>query len=135
MHEYMHFFTKYKIKCKKKSRDKFSICCIVMIEQATEVKHCSTRIHFNPYLSPLLRTAKVVIKKLHSVVELCFTSAICFSWYQKFLYFVAAIYFSWTKYIVDEDGGPARPELVLSNPLPTDITLLIRTNDITATGE
>ena len=36
---------------------------------------------------------------------------------------------------VDEDDGPAQPVVVLSNPSSTDITVRVRSDDITATGE
>ena len=38
-------------------------------------------------------------------------------------------------YYVNENDGPAQPVLVLSNPSSTDITVQVRSNDITATGE
>ena len=43
--------------------------------------------------------------------------------------------FNQSTYSVDEDDGPAQPVLVLSNPSSTDITVQVRSNDITATGE
>ena len=46
-----------------------------------------------------------------------------------------AISFSQWTYSVDEDDGPAQPVLVLSNPSSTDITVQVRSNDITATGK
>ncbi|XP_065909619.1 uncharacterized protein [Dysidea avara] len=42
--------------------------------------------------------------------------------------------FNQSAYSVDEDDGPAQPVLVLSNPSSTDITVEVRSNDITATG-
>jgi len=45
------------------------------------------------------------------------------------------ISFNQSTYTVDEDDGPAQPVLVLSNPSSTDITVQVRSNDITATGE
>ncbi|XP_065912235.1 neural cell adhesion molecule 1-like [Dysidea avara] len=42
--------------------------------------------------------------------------------------------FNQSTYSVDEDDGPAQPVLVLSNPSSTDITVQVRSNDITATG-
>ena len=45
------------------------------------------------------------------------------------------IEFNQSTYNVNEDDGPAQPVLVLSNPSSTDITLQVRSNDITATGE
>jgi len=47
----------------------------------------------------------------------------------------SAVTFSQSTYRVDEDDGPAQPILVLSNPLSTDITVQVSSNDITATGE
>ena len=38
-------------------------------------------------------------------------------------------------YYVNENDGPAQPVLVLSNPSSTDITVQVRSNNITATGE
>ena len=43
--------------------------------------------------------------------------------------------FSQTMYSVNEDGGPARPTLVLSKPSSTDITVQVTTTDGLATGE
>ena len=45
------------------------------------------------------------------------------------------IIFSKSTYSIDEDAGPAQPVLVLSNPSSTDITVQVRSIDITATGE
>ena len=45
------------------------------------------------------------------------------------------IIFSKSKYSIDEDAGPAQPVLVLSNPPSTNITVQVRSNNITATGE
>jgi len=38
-------------------------------------------------------------------------------------------------YGVDEDGGPAQPVLVLSNPSSTDITVRVEDTENTATSE
>ena len=46
-----------------------------------------------------------------------------------------SVSFNQSTYSVDEDDGPAQPVLVLSNPSSTDITVHVRSNDITATGE
>ena len=43
--------------------------------------------------------------------------------------------FSNRTYGVDEDGGPAQPVLVLSNPSSTDITVQVRDASDTATSE
>ena len=43
--------------------------------------------------------------------------------------------FSQSTYSVNEDDGPAQPVLVLSNPSSTDITVQVRDNGNTATGE
>ena len=43
--------------------------------------------------------------------------------------------FSQSLYIVDEDAGVARPELILSNPSSTDFTVYIITNNITASSK
>jgi len=48
---------------------------------------------------------------------------------------VVAVSFNQSTYSIDEDEGPAQPVLVLSNPLSTDITVQVTSNDITATGE
>jgi len=50
-------------------------------------------------------------------------------------YVDATVTFSGSTYSVDEDDGPAQPVLVLSNPSSTDITVQVRSNEITATGE
>ena len=43
--------------------------------------------------------------------------------------------FNQTTYSVDEDDGPAKPVLVLSNPSSTDITVQVRDTQNTATSE
>ena len=43
--------------------------------------------------------------------------------------------FNQSTYSVNEDDGPAQPVLVLSNPSSTDITVQVRDNENTATGE
>ena len=48
---------------------------------------------------------------------------------------VVTVCFNQSTYSVDEDDGPAQPVLVLSNPSSTNITVQVRSNDITATGE
>ena len=48
---------------------------------------------------------------------------------------LVAVRFSQSTYSVDEDDGPAQPVLILSNPSSTNITVRVRSNDITATGE
>ena len=54
----------------------------------------------------------------------------------SFLFCIAIIIiFNQSTYSVDEDDGPAQPVLVLSNPSSTVITVQVRSNDITATGE
>ena len=47
----------------------------------------------------------------------------------------STISFNESTYNVSEDNGPAQPVLVLSNPSSTDITVQVRSNNITATGE
>jgi len=49
--------------------------------------------------------------------------------------YLVAIGFNQSTYTVDEDDGPAQPVLVLSSPSSTDITVQVRSNDVTATGE
>ena len=51
------------------------------------------------------------------------------------LYVATTVSFNQSTYSVNEDDGPAQPVLVLSNPSSTDITVQVRSNDITATGE
>ena len=46
-----------------------------------------------------------------------------------------SVSFSQATYSVDENNGPAQPVLVLSNPSSTDITVQVRSNNITAAGE
>ena len=43
--------------------------------------------------------------------------------------------FNKTMYSVNEDGGPAQPVVVLSNPTSTDITVQVREEQRTATSE
>ena len=43
--------------------------------------------------------------------------------------------FNQSLYNVGESNSPVQPVLVLTNPSSTDITVQIRNNDITATGE
>ena len=43
--------------------------------------------------------------------------------------------FSQTTYSVNENAGPARPELVLSNPSSTDFTVEVFNTNRTAFGE
>ena len=43
--------------------------------------------------------------------------------------------FSQSTYSVNENAGPARPTLVLSNPSSTDITVQVTNTDGSATGE
>jgi len=43
--------------------------------------------------------------------------------------------FNQSIYSVDEDTGPARPTLILSNPSSTDITIQVTNTDGSATGE
>ena len=45
------------------------------------------------------------------------------------------VHFNQSKYTVDEGSSTVQPVLVLSNPSSTDITVQVRSNDITATGE
>ena len=50
-------------------------------------------------------------------------------------YFIAiTVMFSQSMYSVDEDDGPARPVLVLSNPSSTDITVEATDTEGSATG-
>jgi len=48
---------------------------------------------------------------------------------------VITVRFNQSMYSVDEDVGPARPALVLSNPSSTDITVQMTNTDGSATGE
>jgi len=43
--------------------------------------------------------------------------------------------FNQSMYNVDDDAGPARPTLVLSDPSSTDITVEVTNTDGSATGE
>ena len=45
------------------------------------------------------------------------------------------VMFSQTMYSVNEDGGPAQPQLVLSNPSSTDVIIRVTNTDRTATGK
>ena len=51
------------------------------------------------------------------------------------MYVDVSISFNQSIYNVIENEGPAQPALVLSNPSSTDITVQVRSSDITATGE
>ena len=48
---------------------------------------------------------------------------------------VTTVMFSQSTYSVNEDDGPARAVLVLSNPSSTDINVQVTTTDGSATGE
>ena len=48
---------------------------------------------------------------------------------------VITVRFSERTYSVNENGGPAIPELVLSNPSATAFTVQIRDTEVTATSE
>ena len=43
--------------------------------------------------------------------------------------------FNQSIYSVDEDAGPARPVIILSNPSSTDIDVTVNSNDGSAIGE
>ena len=51
--------------------------------------------------------------------------------------FITAItvMFDQSTYSVDEDSGPARPTIILSNPSSSDITVRVTNTDGSATGE
>ena len=53
------------------------------------------------------------------------------------LFYTVAINVSFNQstYSIGEKNGPAQPVLVLSNPSSTNVTVRVRSNDITATGE
>ena len=51
------------------------------------------------------------------------------------LFLAITVRFSETTYSVDENAGPARPELVLSNPSTTDITVEVFNTNGTAFGK
>jgi len=51
------------------------------------------------------------------------------------MFVATTMMFGESKYRVDEDDGPAKPVLVLSNPSSFDITVQVTSNDITATGK
>ena len=55
---------------------------------------------------------------------------LCFIWYS-----LANVSFEQSAYGVDEDNGPARPVLVLSNPLSTDIIVQVNATNGSATGQ
>ena len=50
-------------------------------------------------------------------------------------YTAITVMFSQTVYSVNENAGPAQPELVLSNPSSCDITIEVFNTDGSATGE
>ena len=52
-----------------------------------------------------------------------------------FLPLAITVMFNQTTYSVDEDDGPAQPELVLSNPSATAITVQVISGGGSATGE
>ena len=52
------------------------------------------------------------------------------------LYLVAiTVRFSETTYSVDEDDGPARPVIILSNPSSMNFNVTVNSNDVSATGK
>ena len=51
------------------------------------------------------------------------------------LFLAITVTFNQTTYSVDEDNGPAQPELVLSNPSSTAITVEVTSGGGSATGE
>ena len=51
------------------------------------------------------------------------------------VYIDIIVNFSQSLYNIGESIGPAQPVLVLSNPSSTNITVQVRSNDTTATGE
>ena len=53
----------------------------------------------------------------------------------NFYLLACTVMFSQSTYSVNEDDGPAQPVLVLSNPSSTDITVQVRDDENTATGE
>jgi len=55
--------------------------------------------------------------------------------YISFITAVITVKFSQSTYSVNEDTGSVQPVLVLSNPSSTDITVQVRDNSKTATGE
>jgi len=51
------------------------------------------------------------------------------------IFIAITVSFSRSTYSVDEDDGVVGPQLVLSNPSSTDITVQVRDIQIAATGE
>ena len=58
-----------------------------------------------------------------------------YSLLHQLIYIVITVSFNQSTYSVNENDGPAQPVLVLSNPSSTEITVQVRSNDITATGK
>ena len=58
-----------------------------------------------------------------------------FLWIYFIVLLVVIITFDELTYNVDERSGMAQIALVLSNPLSSDLTIEVTTNDITASGE
>ena len=61
--------------------------------------------------------------------------AISYLMYIFCMYTDITVMFSQTTYSVNENAGPARPELVLSNPSTSDVTVEVYHSDGSATGE
>ena len=74
---------------------------------------------FVSLLFPLIRPRKVIHLYMYDFVYLL----------------VIAISFDQSTYTVNENGGPLKPVLVLSNSSTFDITVHIMNNDNTATGK
>ena len=55
--------------------------------------------------------------------------------YDFVYHLVITLSFNQSKYTINENGGPLKPVLVLSNPSSFDITVYIMNNDNTATGK
>ena len=51
------------------------------------------------------------------------------------MWLAITVNFNQSTYSVSEDDGPAQPVLVLSNPSSTNITILVRNKNKTATGK
>ena len=55
--------------------------------------------------------------------------------HNNFVVVVSTIKFSQVTYSSVEDNGPLQPELILSNPLSTNVTVQVGDKDDTAIGE
>lgn len=75
------------------------------------------------------------------VIQVCTYMACIYIYYiillpnDCFTYIASNVKFSQSSYSTAEDDGPLKPVLILNNSLTTNITIQVRDNNNTATGE